>query len=92
MNFYHSFYYDCEAISVAGVEVKFKNMHYPVIIAASHVKELKIVEQTESGLRVGSSVTLTTLDQSLKQAVQQLKGNVGPYGYQRQIKLTYLLS
>jgi len=53
-------------------------MHYPVIIAANHVKELKIIEQTAAGFRVGASVTLTTLDQTLKQAVHQLDGNVRP--------------
>jgi len=60
------------------VEVKFKNMHYPVIIAANHVKELKVIEQRANGFRVGASVTLTTLDETLKQAVHQMDGNIRP--------------
>jgi len=57
-----------------GVEVKFKNMHYPVMIAATHIKELNGIQQTNTGLRVGASVTLATLDQALKQAIAQLDG------------------
>ena len=67
---------DTIGLLVAGVDVKLKNVHYPVMIAANHVKELKIIEQTAAGFRVGASVTLTTLDQTLKQAVHQLDGNV----------------
>jgi len=63
-------------IPAAGVEVKFKNVHYPVIIAATHIKELNVIQQTDTGLRVGASVTMTTLDQSLKQIIRQLNGNM----------------
>ena len=59
------------------METKLKNMHYPVIIAATHIKELCTIQQTDTGLCVGASVTLTTLDQALKQAIQQLDGSVG---------------
>ena len=50
-------------------------MHYPVMIAATHIKELNVVQQTSTGLRIGASVTLTTLDQALKQTIAQLDGN-----------------
>jgi len=63
-------------IPAAGVEVKFKNVHYPVLIAATHIKELNVLQQTDTGLRVGASVTMTTLDQSLKQIIRQLNGNM----------------
>jgi len=62
--------------SATGVEVKFKNVHYPVIIAATHIKELNVIQQIDTGLRVGASVTMTTLDQTLKQTIRQLSGNV----------------
>jgi len=51
-------------------------MHYPVLIAATHVKELATIQQTDTGIRVGASVTLATLDQALKQAIARLDGNV----------------
>jgi len=50
-------------------------MHYPVIIAATHIKELGTIQQTNTGLCVGASVTLTTLDQVLKQAIRHHDGN-----------------
>jgi len=51
-------------------------MYYPVIIAATHIKELDTIQQTDTGLCVGASVTLATLDQALKQSIQQLDGIV----------------
>jgi len=59
-----------------GIEVKFKGMHYPVIIAATHIPELKKVEYTETGICFGSSVTLATLDETLKKAVQTHDGEL----------------
>ena len=56
--------------------MKFKSVQCPVVIAATHVRELNIIQQTDTGLRVGASVTLTTLNQALKQAMQQFDGNV----------------
>lgn len=44
-----------------GVEVKFKNMKYPVIVAPTHVPELTEVTVNEDSLVLGASVTLTTL-------------------------------
>jgi xanthine dehydrogenase/oxidase len=57
--------------------VKFKNKHYPVIIAATHIAELSSVTHTEDGIRIGASVTLTQLDNTLKETVKHLKGNTG---------------
>lgn len=59
----------------SGVEVKFKNMHYPVIIAATNIAELKKIEHTDTAIRVGASVTLTVLDETLKDAVALYDGN-----------------
>ena len=46
-----------------GVEVKFKNARYPVIVAPTHVPELTDVSLSpdSSRLVIGASVTLTTL-------------------------------
>jgi len=56
------------------VEIKLKNVHYPVIMAATHVKELNTVETLESGMRFGASVTLSRLDRALRHAIAQLHG------------------
>ena len=58
----------------AGVEMKFKNMHYPVMIAASHIKELRKITGTDSGLKFGGSVTLTELEHTLKEQISSLPG------------------
>ncbi|XP_069624485.1 xanthine dehydrogenase/oxidase isoform X2 [Ranitomeya imitator] len=52
-----------------GIEMKFKNMLYPVIIAPSSVAELNAVEQTEEGIRFGAACSLTTLGDVLGKAV-----------------------
>jgi len=54
--------------------MKVKNTHFPVIVAATHIKELNAVEMFENHIRVGASVTLTRLDQTLQQAISQLDG------------------
>ena len=59
----------------SGIEVKFKNMQYPVIIAATNVPELKKIEYTDTAIRFGASVTLTVLDETLKEAVKHHEGN-----------------
>ena len=49
-------------------------MHYPVIIAATHVPELKKVEYTETGISFGASVTLATFEETMKDAMKTLPG------------------
>ncbi len=44
-----------------GIETKFKNFEYPVLVNPSHVNELKVLELEEGGLRVGSALSLETL-------------------------------
>lgn len=55
-----------------GIEMKFKNQTYPILVAATHIPELKAVEQTEKGIKFGASVTLSTLHDALKQATKTL--------------------
>nr|XP_045608332.1 xanthine dehydrogenase/oxidase-like isoform X2 [Procambarus clarkii] len=56
----------------AGVEVKFKNQEYPVIISPTCVEELTSVTVTETGVVFGASVTLTALENTLRTQVHVL--------------------
>ncbi|XP_038073974.1 xanthine dehydrogenase/oxidase-like [Patiria miniata] len=53
-----------------GVEVKFKNQVYPVIIDINHIPEMTSIETTPYGVRVGASVSLSCLDGYLKKVIQ----------------------
>ena len=54
---------------IVGVEVKFKNQCYPVIIAPTHVTELSEVTIRSDGVDLGASVTLSTLNTTLSQLI-----------------------
>ena len=55
-----------------GIEVKFKNMHYRVQIAPTHIPDLLKVEHVETGIQFGASVTLSTIDEVLKKSLETL--------------------
>ncbi|XP_056424495.1 xanthine dehydrogenase/oxidase isoform X4 [Hyla sarda] len=55
-----------------GIEIKFKNLLYPVIIAPSGIAELNAVVHTEEGIRFGAACTLATLGDILQKAVSDL--------------------
>ncbi|XP_060084653.1 xanthine dehydrogenase/oxidase-like [Ylistrum balloti] len=55
-----------------GVEIKLKNMHYPVMIAVTHIPELQRVVSNADGITIGASVTLAQLDQTLRAAISTL--------------------
>ena len=57
-----------------GLEVKLKGQHYPVIIAATHVPELLLVETLTNGVRVGASTTLSSLKELLEALVNSEPG------------------
>lgn len=61
-------------INSPGVEVKFKNFLYPVLILPNQVPDLTDVQMTESGIRVGAAATLSTLQASLSQYITKLPG------------------
>ncbi|KAK3284518.1 xylitol dehydrogenase [Cymbomonas tetramitiformis] len=44
-----------------GIEVKFKHMRYPVLVAPTHVPELNALEVREKDILLGASVTLTQM-------------------------------
>ncbi|XP_076442238.1 xanthine dehydrogenase/oxidase-like isoform X2 [Babylonia areolata] len=55
-----------------GVEMKVKKQMYPELVSATRVPELTTVQRVSSGIRLGASVTLATLECSLKEAVGNL--------------------
>ena len=64
----------CTFEILAGVEVKFKNQMYSIIIDLNHIPEMTSIETTPTGVRVGASVSLTSLDEYLKQLIQTQPG------------------
>jgi len=63
-------------ISIAGVEVKFKNMEYPHLIQPNMIVELTSVAPNSSGLKVGAAVTLSDMQQALKSEIESQPGKV----------------
>ncbi|XP_063775025.1 xanthine dehydrogenase/oxidase isoform X2 [Pseudophryne corroboree] len=55
-----------------GIETKFKNMSYPVIIAPGWIPELNSVAHTQKGIRFGAACSLTTVGEVLQKAVSEL--------------------
>ncbi|KAF3688302.1 Xanthine dehydrogenase/oxidase Xanthine dehydrogenase [Channa argus] len=55
-----------------GIEVKFKNMVYPVILAPAFISELSTVTHTEDGIVFGAACTLSHMGAVLRQAVETL--------------------
>lgn len=54
--------------------MKFNNQNYPILIAPTHIPELKAVERTAEGIKIGASVTLSTFEDVLKEATCSLPG------------------
>lgn len=55
-----------------GVEIKFKNMLYPVIANPSLVPELAQIKVTQEGIKLGASVTLCEAEKILRHQIQVL--------------------
>ncbi|XP_038551164.1 xanthine dehydrogenase/oxidase-like, partial [Micropterus salmoides] len=55
-----------------GIEVKFKNMVYPVILAPAFIPELNRVTRTQDGVVFGAACTLSHMGAVLKKAVKTL--------------------
>ncbi|XP_078590817.1 xanthine dehydrogenase/oxidase-like isoform X1 [Branchiostoma floridae x Branchiostoma japonicum] len=58
--------------SEIGVEVKFKNLDYPLIIAPGHLPEINFHKYTEHGITFGAGCTLTYLNDTLAEAINDL--------------------
>lgn len=57
-----------------GIEVKFKNMCYSVLLSPSLVPELNSVRHTDQGIEFGSAVSLDRVGAELREAVRSLPG------------------
>uniref|UniRef100_A0A673ZG51 Xanthine dehydrogenase n=1 Tax=Salmo trutta TaxID=8032 RepID=A0A673ZG51_SALTR len=55
-----------------GIEMKFKNLLYPVILAPAYIPELNAIQHTDEGIVFGASCSLTLLGDVLKEAVGKL--------------------
>uniref|UniRef100_A0A6J0V358 Xanthine dehydrogenase/oxidase n=1 Tax=Pogona vitticeps TaxID=103695 RepID=A0A6J0V358_9SAUR len=55
-----------------GIEMRLKNMLYPVIIAPTWIQEMNFVQHTEEGIQFGASCTLSHVEEVLRKAVAQL--------------------
>lgn len=55
-----------------GIEVKFKNLVYPVLLSPTLVPELNSIQTTASGVEVGAAVTLDHMGAVLREAVMSL--------------------
>ncbi|XP_067213749.1 xanthine dehydrogenase isoform X2 [Linepithema humile] len=53
-----------------GVEVKFKNLVYPVLIQPTQIREMREIIETQEALKVGASVTLADLEEALRHHVK----------------------
>lgn len=54
-----------------GIETRFKNLLYPVLIATTHVPELLTMKVTDDGVEIGASVTLTNVLESFSGIVRE---------------------
>ncbi|EFJ27160.1 hypothetical protein SELMODRAFT_172098 [Selaginella moellendorffii] len=59
--------------SEVGIETRFKNLRYPVLIAATHVAELNAIKVLDDGLNIGASVTLEKLREVMHACVKDRK-------------------
>ncbi|XP_038841240.1 xanthine dehydrogenase/oxidase-like isoform X2 [Salvelinus namaycush] len=55
-----------------GIEMKFKNLLYPVILAPAYIPELNTIQHTDEGIVFGASCSLTLLGDVLKAALVKL--------------------
>ncbi|KAM9316879.1 xanthine dehydrogenase/oxidase [Gastrophryne carolinensis] len=58
-----------------GIETKFKNLRYPVIISPAWIPELNAVEHTQDGICFGASCTLSMMEAVLQKAIADLPGH-----------------
>ena len=49
-------------------------MSHPVIVAPIHIAELRAISHTDKGVKFDATVTLTRIDEELKDAIQKYQG------------------
>eukprot|EP00117_Sycon_ciliatum_P045303 scpid12502/ scgid0301/ Xanthine dehydrogenase/oxidase; Xanthine dehydrogenase; Xanthine oxidase; Xanthine oxidoreductase len=55
-----------------GLEMKFKNHVYPVLISPSEINELHTIQSSETELTVGAAVTLTEFGHAMEELIKTL--------------------
>uniref|UniRef100_A0A8C0FYR7 Xanthine dehydrogenase/oxidase n=1 Tax=Bubo bubo TaxID=30461 RepID=A0A8C0FYR7_BUBBB len=55
-----------------GIEMRLKNMLYPVIIAPAWISEMNAVQHTETGVTFGAACTLSSVEEVLRKVVAEL--------------------
>ncbi|XP_071963030.1 xanthine dehydrogenase/oxidase-like [Antedon mediterranea] len=55
-----------------GVDIKLKKMHYPMLVSVANVAELNTIGLCETGVNIGASVTLSRIEDFLKDAMGQI--------------------
>uniref|UniRef100_A0A8C2TUR4 Xanthine dehydrogenase/oxidase n=1 Tax=Coturnix japonica TaxID=93934 RepID=A0A8C2TUR4_COTJA len=55
-----------------GIEMRLKNMLYPVILAPAWIPEMNTVQRTETGITFGAACTLSSVEEVLRKAVAEL--------------------
>ncbi|KPI92786.1 Xanthine dehydrogenase [Papilio xuthus] len=59
-----------------GIEMKFKNKKYPVLISPMFIKEMNVCVTSKSGVKIGAAVSLTETNNFLSEEISRNKGNV----------------
>jgi len=60
---------------IIGIEMKFKHLIYPILIQPTQIKEMREIIETPDALRIGASVTLVELEETLKHYIKIKPGN-----------------
>ena len=55
-----------------GIEVKFKNIHFPVLVSPAHIPEMNVLEETTEGLLIGAACTLTDIETRMREICNRL--------------------
>ena len=55
--------------------MKFKNVHFPVLISPVHIPELNVLKETTEGLLIGAACTLTDIETKIKEICKRLPLN-----------------
>ncbi|KAL3701831.1 hypothetical protein R1sor_019853 [Riccia sorocarpa] len=58
-----------------GIEMRFKSLNYLVLISSTHVSELNTIKETDTGLEIGASVTLTSFMEALRNSLTRRKSH-----------------
>lgn len=56
--------------------MKFKHLVYPVFIQPTQIREMHEIIKTQEALKVGASVTLVELEETLKHYIETEPGNM----------------